>query len=179
MNIAYSIVRSVRLAIQPAILAAFGLFLTGCTTTARANAAPPILKTYVNVRFSYAACYPASHLIPQGEAPDGDGEAFLGADGAKLLVYGSFNFSHIDLPAALAKAKRNLIAAGGIVSYERLTPGFFVMSGTESGTIVYEKKLLDGPAFKTIWLQYPITQRSTFDPLVAHMAHCFSNTSFP
>ena len=49
----------------------------------------PTWKEYVNVRFQYSICYPDSQLKTQPEAENGDGRAFLGDGGAKLLVYGS------------------------------------------------------------------------------------------
>lgn len=50
---------------------------------------PHTWRTYTNGRFGYSACYPADLLRPQPESPNGDGRAFVGEHGAKLLVWGA------------------------------------------------------------------------------------------
>ncbi len=47
-------------------------------------------ETYTNVRFGYRVDYPVPELIPQPEAPNGDGRVFRSADGqAEMRVFGA------------------------------------------------------------------------------------------
>lgn len=142
-------------------------------STANAKAPGPNWKIYVNARFSYIACYPAALLTAQGEAPDGDGQAFLGAHGAKLLVYGGFNMDNHDPRASLAATINRLRAAGGIVSAAHHGPGFFTLSGIQGGSIIEEKRLFNGVVYQTLRLSYPAREQSMFKPLLAHMIKCF------
>ena len=50
-----------------------------------------VWKSYTNIRYQYALCYPEDLLIPQGESPNNDGQTFLAEDGAQLVVFGQNN----------------------------------------------------------------------------------------
>ncbi|MBE7219483.1 MAG: hypothetical protein INR64_13500, partial [Caulobacteraceae bacterium] len=41
-------------------------------------------RTYVNVRYRYAICYPSDLLKAEPESPDSDGRTFDGGSGAEL-----------------------------------------------------------------------------------------------
>lgn len=47
-------------------------------------------QPYINVRFGYRLDYPAD-FVPQGESDSGDGQVFIGKEGAELRVWGGYN----------------------------------------------------------------------------------------
>lgn len=136
-------------------------------------------RNYVNVRYHYVACYPKPFLKPQGEAPNGDGQVFLGANGARMLVYGSYNIDRVSLKTSMATMRRRLIARGAMITQQRLGHGYFTLSGIRDGSAVYEKRLSSGSAFATLDLTIPAAERARFRPLVGHLLACFSNTTKP
>lgn len=135
--------------------------------------------SYVNVRYRYVACYPKAILEPQGEAPDGDGEVFLSANGAKMLVYGSYNIDRISLKTSMAAMRRRLVAHGAMIGQQRFGQDYFTLTGTRDGSTFYEKRLLSGSAFSTLDLTIPAAESARFRPLIGHFLACFSNTVKP
>src|SRR5215468_1936487 len=94
-------------------LAVFGCTAVGVATTALSRvpqqpAAPHTWKTYTNVRFQYAICYPDELLAPQGEADNSDGQKYLANDGGELIVFGSNNALNESLKNRFAAASSRL-----------------------------------------------------------------------
>ena len=63
--------------------------------------------------------------------------------------------------------------AGIKVTYRVVKPGYFVVSGSGAGKIIYQKTVLVGDVFKTLRLEYPEDQKAVFDPIVSTMSDCF------
>jgi hypothetical protein len=95
----------------------------------------------------------------------------------EVCVWGQFNVLEETLASKLAAGLRRdgLEKAEGV--YKVLKPGWFVYSGvTRAGTrIVYEKTLLSGDTFKTIRLEYPVSERARGDALVKAMVPTFKD----
>ena len=87
--------------------------------------------TYVNVRYGYQVCYPASALRPQREADNGDGRKFLGAGGAELLVFGQFNATDSSLYHWAADEARIYTGKRGRITYRAARPNWVVLSGDD------------------------------------------------
>jgi hypothetical protein len=127
-----------------------------------------IYKTYTNARYGYSISYPSNLLVPQGEADNGDGQAFLSKDGsAEMRVYGSQ-----DLGGGLAESYREA-QAGKEVSYKTMSGNWFVVSGHDGGKIFYQKTMLRKGAFKTFIIQYDESRKSTYDAVTARIARSF------
>ena len=72
-------------------------------------------KTYVNSRYGYSLCYPAS-LFRAGAEPDAhDGVTFEGPPGATLIVHGSYNATSDSL-ASVAANELSAVAGRPITS---------------------------------------------------------------
>ena len=86
-----------------------------CVTSALAASQPLIAtsqnnyKTYTNARFKYSIDYPADLLVPQGEAENGDGQAFRekGSSSVEMRVYGGFNVLNETLRGRYEKLVRD------------------------------------------------------------------------
>lgn len=127
-----------------------------------------VYRTYTNARYNYSISYPSNLLVPQGEADNGDGQAFLSKDGsAEMRVYGSQ-----DLGGGLRQSFLEA-QAGKEVSYKTMKGNWFVVSGRSGGKIFYQKTMLKGGALKTFTIEYDESQRSTYDAATARIARSF------
>jgi len=131
----------------------------------------PTYKTYSNARFAYSISYPANLLKPQGEAENGDGQAFRSADGhAVMRVWGGYNANNESLRAVYDQAVNEL---GAGVSYKAIKPGWFVVSALVNGKIHYRKTMLRKDVLKTFEIEYDESQKATYDPVTARIAKSF------
>jgi hypothetical protein len=128
-----------------------------------------VYQTYANARYSYSISYPSSLLAPQGEADNGDGQAFRSKDGsAEMRVYGSQ-----DLGGGLAEAYREA-QAGRSVTYKTMKGNWFVVSGRDGGKIFYRKTMIKGGVLKTFTIEYDESQRAVYDAVAARVARSFA-----
>lgn len=125
-------------------------------------------STYTNQRFGYSICIPAG-LVAQREADNGDGRAFLAADGAKLIVYASHNA----LDQTLAQARGDVIERLGPASYRAGGADWFVVSGGASGAIYYVRTSLRRGVFTSFELTYPASAAARWNPVAAQLSRCF------
>jgi hypothetical protein len=129
-------------------------------------------KFYNNARYQYSIAYPAGILIPQGEADNGDGQKFLSKDGkVVMLVYGQFNVLNQTLKKAFSEALSD--TPGGAVAYKLLKNNWFVVSGTVSNRVFYQKTTLVDDTFKTFRIEYPESQKDAFDKITGEIAKSF------
>jgi len=129
-------------------------------------------KTYSNVRYRYAICYPSGLLKPGPESDNGDGLLFSAASGASLRVWGAFNAAHKSL-AALA---RDLADPSAEITYRHLTKTSATVSGRKGGDILYARTLVEqGVTIGTVVtfiLAYPADQAATYDPVATKLSSC-------
>lgn len=127
-----------------------------------------VYKTYTNARYRYSISYPPGLLAPQGEADNGDGQAFRSKDGsAEMRVYGSQ-----DLGGGLAEAYREA-QAGKTVTYKTMKGNWFVVSGRDGGKIFYRKTMMKDDVLKTFSIEYDESQRAVYDAITARIARSF------
>lgn len=125
---------------------------------------------YENARFGFAIDIPPN-FIGEGEAANGDGEAFRAADGSQLLrVYGG-NIVEGSFEAAVNAAMGYAAEAGWSLSYERVTPSWASYSGTRNGQILYARAipLCDGQQFAAFELEYPEADLRAMNPVVERL----------
>lgn len=125
---------------------------------------------YVNARFGYACAYPAD-FEPQPEADNGDGRRFLSVKrNAEAACWGSVLFMG-DMAEEAADIIGIMEEAGTSVTYSRVEPDWFVLSGfEEDGRIFYRRTILRDGVLVSFLLRYPQSSRDAFDPVVAAMA---------
>ena len=131
---------------------------------------------YANSRFNYSIEYPANLLIPRGEAPNGDGQIFASADGqAQMIIYGTHNVFEQSLQDLFQKESQDA-ANDKItkqVTYKRQKDNWFVVSGYIGPKIFYQKTFLSNDMFKSFYIEYPISQRKRYDPILGRMGRSF------
>jgi hypothetical protein len=158
--------------ISPALAASVAVAIAAVAQTPARGGG---FKTYTNVRFQYAVCYPDGVLIPQGESDNSDGQKFHAADGGELVVYGSNNALDERLKERLAATAARLAGASGKVTYQVLKPGWFVVSGRNGATVFYAKTLYSHGQFKSFELSYSEAAASTYEPFIRRLATCFAD----
>ena len=140
---------------------------------------PPVAhhtwKTYTNVRFTFATCYPEDLLIPQGEAENSDGQTFLAKDGAKLLAYGRNNALNQSLKDALEDTVSRLVGVSGMVTYKVIKPNWFAVAGQNKQTSFYAKTIYDRGQFKSFELAYDSSLFGVYKPVIHRLVSCFAD----
>ncbi len=129
-------------------------------------------QTYLNARFGYRIAYPTD-FTPQGESENGDGQVFIGRDGAELRVWGGYNVLQETLASALQQELRRCRENRRQVTYRTVGQGFFVLSGYESDRtrIFYLKKMVRPSLQVGFEFVYPVQNRSRYDRDVTFMAN--------
>jgi hypothetical protein len=80
------------------------------------------------------------------------------------------------LNQTLAGAYKEAVAEinqNGTVTYKVLGRNSFVVSGTRGGKVIYQKTLLRGDVFKSFTFEYPVSSKSTYDPVTNRIANSF------
>jgi hypothetical protein len=152
------------------VLAALGAILPAMMFAVPADAENWL--TYQNDRYGTTIDYPDQFKAEPPPDAD-DGRRFKSADGAKFAVYASYA-----LDSTLAEIEeftlKNL-APGAVVTYKTGGDNWFVISGTDSANIFYERHLLShgGQMSETFSMAYPAAVKQSYDAIVARMAKSF------
>ncbi|MCW3836884.1 hypothetical protein ACFQ1E_11580 [Sphingomonas canadensis] len=128
---------------------------------------------YANARFEYGICYPADLLIPQGEAPNGDGQRFLAADGAELAVYGRYNALDTSLKGEIERQGMRLKGPGGRVTYRARKGESATISGLAGNRVFYARTFLHDGKLLSFELTYPQSAQKRYGPVLTRLARCF------
>jgi len=56
-----------------------------------------------------------------------------------------------------------------LVKYKTLRPNFYVVSGLDGDMVIYEYRRLERGVFYTLYLEYPLSQKAIYDPLIKPM----------
>ncbi len=120
--------------------------------------AAPEWASYCNARFGFCVQRPA-FMAPQPPPQNGDGQEFrFGA--ARLIAFGSTQA--LSLPETYRLAQKDLQ-----VTYRVLKSELFVVSGYKKGSIVvYHYTRATQDAYISVYLEYPASQKKTYDPLI-------------
>ncbi len=142
----------------------------GPAPTASAASGPEGWTVYTNARFGTTIDYPAGIFSKREPPPaNGDGRTFRSADGrARLSVYGAHNVEN-DTPQSYV---RKYVDPQGI-SFRRVTPDFFAVSGVSEGAIFYQRCNFAPPPGDTLYcfrLTYPRDRKSAWDPIVGRLS---------
>ncbi|MFT0788249.1 hypothetical protein [Synechococcus sp. H55.10] len=121
-------------------------------------------QPYINARFGYRLDYPAD-FVPQGESDSGDGQVFVGEEGAELRVWGGYNIFQATPASALQEELQRSRESGRRVTYQVAGRDFFVVSGYEPGSlrIFYLKKLVRPSLEAGFEFVYPASRRERYD----------------
>ncbi|MBX3578153.1 MAG: hypothetical protein KF723_13175 [Rhizobiaceae bacterium] len=127
--------------------------------------------TYVNDRFGTSVTFPAELFDQRLEPPaNGDGMSWSSSDGATLSVWGTNNVLDFT-PQSLAEHETARDTPGFEVTYHRVGSNWLVLSGYDEGLIFYERFVFGSDnVIHGVWIKYPESLRSTFDPIVGDIA---------
>ena len=128
---------------------------------------------YTNTRFQYTIRYPRDLLIPQGESDSGDGQRFLGRDGATLTVWGRHNTRGQTLAQFETDTVSRLAGDSGTATCRRRHPTWFVVSGITDDEIFYAKTLLVVDIQKSFEFTYPREKADVYSAVTASIASRF------
>ena len=153
------------------LIFAITLFVLAAAQPTALSAPGHRYKTYANARFDYSISYPADLLIPQGEADNGDGQAFRSHDSrAEMRVWGQNNFNNETLRDSFTKT---LNEWGAGLRYKVIKNDWFVVSALVNGRVHYQKTFSHRGVFKTFLIEYDATGRATYDPIAARVSKSF------
>lgn len=128
---------------------------------------------YQNDRYGTFISYPANFFLPEPPPGNGDGRQFVSVDGtSQFYVFAQFN--------ALGQSQNEQIAqdksdpAHADTSYERVGPGWYVLSGTTGDKIFYRRVIEDMDGLIRVFeITYPTARKAEFDAVVTYMANSF------
>ena len=130
-------------------------------------------RNYTNARFQYTVRYPRGLLIPQGESDNGDGQRFLGHDGATLTVWGGHNTRGQTLAQFEADTLSRLTGNSGAATRRKRHPTWFVVSGITEDKIFHAKTLLVSDMQKSFEFTYPRERADVYSAVTARIVSSF------
>lgn len=132
---------------------------------------------YCNDLYSYCIAYPKDILTPQPESDLKDGRIFTDSKGAEVLrVFGRNNADPDFGKKTLAKQYQidldNFLKEhpGAVLTYEKLSREYFVISGTAAGKVYYRKAISNGTNFAYIMLQYDEKDKKRYDKVAENLS---------
>lgn len=149
----------------------------GVETRGAKAAKQPSYRHYSNEKYTYSVNYP-SYLVPGGESDAQDGQCFSSSSKSlKMKVWGCYsNWMNGD-EMTLAEQRDWMLAhlAGDDlpapkVTYRAQGNNWFVISGTSSGNVFYQRTIKEGDSFATVLITYPSAQKAEFDSVVVCIA---------
>ena len=137
------------------------------------------LESYCNHKFYYCIDYPVELLYPEGEAENGDGQAFKSADGSTLLlVYRDFRDNMypentFTIETAFKEDLKSHSKPPKTISYKTCTNDFFVISGHNNGKIFYQKTILADGQLVTSILEYNDNEKEIYNAVAERIFKSF------
>jgi hypothetical protein len=141
-----------------------------------------------NGRLGFMFAYPAKVYKPEAGDPTAPlkaktekraGQVFRSTDGKAFLQVAAFaNVDRIDIAAYKARVAQTY---NNKIEYERLTPGFFVLSGVRGKDTFYERVYFTcGGRVITAWsMTYPTSEGALYDRIVEEVARTFRPAETP
>jgi hypothetical protein len=129
-------------------------------------------RTYVNSRYGYSLCYPASLFRPGAEPDAHDGVTFEGPPGVTFIVHGSYNTT-LDTPASVAASELSAVAGRPInATYHAAKNNSAVASGIAGDRIVFTRQVLKEDVMVGFEIAYPLNEKARFDRIVTRLSSC-------
>lgn len=123
--------------------------------------------TYSNPRYGATADYPADLFAVKEPPPENDdGQTFHTADGrAELTIYGTNNID--SEPPDIYVSKHVSLAD---VSYKKVGPDFYAVSGQRGATIYYERcNFPNLDVLVCFYMSYPAADKARWDGVVTRI----------
>ncbi len=131
--------------------------------------------TYINPRFGTGIEIPTTGFSPDPPPVNGDGLSWTSSDGkGSISAFGSF-MTVTETFAEYRKWLENLAANEPVsINYSDAENNWFAYAGTRGDNIVYTKVVLsktcNTPILNHVIVQFPISQHSTYAPIMKHLS---------
>lgn len=121
---------------------------------------------YTNVRYAFAVDYPADVFPAFRESDNSDGATFEANEpGVELRAFGFLNIDRLSPKATLAQRYE-----GKKLAYTSVKRDSFTVSGTEGGSIFYDRCNFASDRVICFNLAYPAADKAKWDKTVARIA---------
>lgn len=126
---------------------------------------------YENARYRFSLPIP-SGLSANPPPVDGDGRSFVrSVGGARIVAYGSINFSNVPTMQRFSDAKADARARGVDLTYESVADDWFVLSGLNDDRVTYQwMQRARGGAWVTLDINYDADLKPLLDPVTRHVS---------
>ena len=126
---------------------------------------------YQNARYGFSISYPGSYFTPDAPSGSGDGRSFVSVDGqARFSVFAQYEVLGRDLGQTMREDKQNFAR----ITFERVEPGAYQLSGTRDGETVVRRVLRDQDDMTRVFeITYPTERHAEFQAVAEHMAASF------
>jgi hypothetical protein len=130
---------------------------------------------YRNERFGYTVEYPDQLFRPDGMIGDGNGQAFVSDDRtATLLVYATEEAAEGSAATLRRQYENELVRADQRITYRRLQPDWFVVSGHEGDDIFYQRTERTSGGLRTFRLRHHAADEDYFAPVTRRLSYAFA-----
>ena len=103
-------------------------------------------------------------------------EPDIARDGAKLIVFGSFNVDEKPFNQIVNSYTTDLIKPAGRVTYRTMGKNWAVASGEDGrGSIFYSKTIKRSDEVATFQLIYPRRLAARYAPIATHLSECLAH----
>ncbi|MGD0642325.1 MAG: hypothetical protein ABSC22_16380 [Roseiarcus sp.] len=131
---------------------------------------------YVNDRYGATVSYPTPRFAMQPPPENDDGRTLIAADGAQILVFGSYNVTD-ETPASRQASLTGPDYAR--TTYRAKGANWFVVSGYRDiggvDSVFYEKYIFArGDVIDSLIVTYPSALKGQYDPIAAKVAASFA-----
>ncbi|MEX0967521.1 MAG: hypothetical protein WD077_09800 [Bacteroidia bacterium] len=133
------------------------------------------ITLYHNDRFNFCVSYPRETFQLDKESQNNDGKSFVNMDGFQMEAYGR---NQITTDETLEEAfefekSENQDEQARNITYSTKGDNWFVVSGTEGGSIFYRKTYLLDDQFVTLDFSYPAEEKNKFEPVMKQILENF------
>jgi hypothetical protein len=127
---------------------------------------------YKNARYGFSISYPGTYFTADPPSGNGDGRRFVSVDGqAHFLVYAQYEVLGRDLDQSMLEDRQSFAQ----ITFERVEPGAYQLSGLREGQTVLRRVLRDHDDMTRIFeITYPTARHGEFQAVAAHMAASFA-----
>jgi hypothetical protein len=132
-----------------------------------------------NPRYGFSLAYPAPLFALERTSEAGDGHIFTApSQGARLLAGVIINEDR-HTPASYFDYIATTSYAGSTITYRRIGPTWFAISGEQDGRVFYEKVQFscNGALISSFAVVYPAASQRVINPVIERMENSFRSAS--
>ncbi len=129
-----------------------------------------VYEQYCNNRYGFCVQYP-QHFGIESAPMNNDGRRFYNHNGFIMIASGINNVMDDTLQSELESAKNKFDA----ITYQTTGNNWFVLSGYQTGYIIYIKTYIGEGSINHLYIQYPMARKEEYDKIVTTISHSFKS----